>query len=702
MSASAPKAHTHTNYRPDIDGLRALAVSLVVIFHAFPAHLPGGLIGVDVFFVISGYLITGIIFNSLENNRFSYLDFYSRRVRRIIPVLLLVLASAYVFGWATLYPDDYQTLGKHMAAASGFASNFVYMGEAGYFDAEAEAKPLLHLWSLAIEEQFYLLWPLSMVLIYKYLKNKTLHRNILLSALFFISFITCLYLSFSNPTAAYYFSFARFWELLFGAGLVFMQRRTNSQDLGKPQAIDQSPHLMSLAGAALLLVSLFLINKESVFPGYLALLPCLGTALLIASGKHAFVNRYILSFKPLVFLGLLSYSFYMWHWPVLYFTRNLFPNPSEFQSLAAVLLSLGFAGIGYFIYEQPIRRLSRHRSAIVLIALLLFFGLLGYNTFARDGLDFREVNSRPSIQQGLATARATTLAPATFDLKFSRHATDAAALLHMGSRLRNNRADYKVMEADANQINNKDLFCSSAKGHEQSSACPTQPIHSSAANAAPSVTALVIGDSHAGNFLDALQMAYPEVTFVPFIEGGCVPIAKRYVRADNLCGQMLSKAKQYVQQHPVALVILASRWLASFEEVGEDLDFYRVHAKKIALAGPSLMFDTDVHRLLSDLSPNDTDMNAFFASHVVADKLRLNQHMQAYASRQAIGYIDKIDLFCAEGFCPLISDGQLTIFDKGHVTRTGSKHVAQRLLQHHALPRLLSAQGRVVINSVTP
>ncbi|RPH39749.1 MAG: acyltransferase, partial [Desulfobulbaceae bacterium] len=153
------KISTDHHYRPDIDGLRAIAVTLVLIFHAFPESLPGGFVGVDVFFVISGYLISGLIFADLQKERFSFADFYARRIRRIFPALILVLTVSSLLGWFLLLPDEYSQLGKHVAGGAGFVSNFVLLGEAGYFDSEAELKPLLHLWSLGIEEQFYFIWP---------------------------------------------------------------------------------------------------------------------------------------------------------------------------------------------------------------------------------------------------------------------------------------------------------------------------------------------------------------------------------------------------------------------------------------------------------------------------------------------------------------------------------------------------------------
>lgn len=204
---------THPKYRADIDGLRAIAVLSVVIFHAFPKLLVGGFIGVDIFFVISGFLISTIIMGSLEQNSFSFIEFYSRRIKRIFPALLLVLIASFVFGWFMLLADEYKQLGKHIAGGAGFVSNFFFWNESGYFDNAAETKPLLHLWSLGIEEQFYIIWPLLLWLSWK-------NRFSLLTStiiVIVISFALNVVKVQSDTTAAFYSPQTRFWELLAGS-----------------------------------------------------------------------------------------------------------------------------------------------------------------------------------------------------------------------------------------------------------------------------------------------------------------------------------------------------------------------------------------------------------------------------------------------------------------------------------------------------
>ncbi|MDP3004588.1 acyltransferase, partial [Methylotenera sp.] len=215
---------THPKYRPDIDGLRAVAVLSVVIYHAFPKFIRGGFIGVDIFFVISGFLISTIIFGSLERNSFNFIEFYSRRIKRIFPALLLVLTASFVFGWFALLADEYKQLGKHIAGGAGFISNFLFWKESGYFDNAAETKPLLHLWSLGIEEQFYIVWPLLLWLAWKKRFN-LLTITILVAVISFALNISKVH---SDAVAAFYSPQTRFWELLVGSVLAYMTMHRRS------------------------------------------------------------------------------------------------------------------------------------------------------------------------------------------------------------------------------------------------------------------------------------------------------------------------------------------------------------------------------------------------------------------------------------------------------------------------------------------
>ena len=387
--STAPQLHP--TYRSDIDGLRALAVLSVVLFHAFPEILPGGFTGVDVFFVISGFLISTILYSNLEAGRFSILDFYGRRIRRIFPALILVLASCYALGWFVLLPDEFAQLGKHMAGGAGFVQNFILWGESGYFDNSAETKPLLHLWSLGIEEQFYIVWPILLWLGYR-LRLNLLSITVLIAIISFALNIRGINVT-KDLTATFYSPQTRFWELLIGGTAAYLTLYPNIKFKHRISRVLKSVHsawiaivwdsqkqiekqvlasaftatearlkyfsganLCSIAGLLLLILGMILINKHRAFPGWWALMPTIGAVLLIIAGPLAVINRTLLSNKLMVALGLISYPLYLWHWAILSFLRIMQGEvPLWWYRVLAVLLAVGLSILTYKFIEKPIR-----------------------------------------------------------------------------------------------------------------------------------------------------------------------------------------------------------------------------------------------------------------------------------------------------------------------------------------------------------
>lgn len=349
-----------TPYRADIDGLRAIAVLSVVIFHAFPTFLQGGFVGVDVFFVISGFLITSIILKQVAVSTFSLSHFYANRIRRIFPALLLVLIFCLVIGWFSLTADEYKQLGFHAAGGALFIDNFIFWRESGYFDNPAETKPLLHLWSLAIEEQFYLVWPLVLVFILRYTKA--------VARVFMILTLTSLAYSAwkvgVNPIADFFSPLTRAWELLLGGLLAYA--------LFKNVTLKTSQgNIASMAGLLLIASAILLINKASAFPGLWAILPTLGAMLLIWA-KDSYINQKILAHPLLVGIGLISYPLYLWHWPLLIFAR-IFEGetPTVFIRVALVLVSVILAWATYQFIEKPIRFSKRSKWLIATLCILM-------------------------------------------------------------------------------------------------------------------------------------------------------------------------------------------------------------------------------------------------------------------------------------------------------------------------------------------
>ena len=399
---ATPISHlSHPQYRHDIDGLRAIAVLSVVAFHAFPVWVKGGYIGVDVFFVISGFLISTIIFENLEKGTFSFGEFYARRIKRIFPALTLVLVASLIIGWLVLLPDELNQLGKHVVAGAGFVSNLVLWSEAGYFDNSADTKPLLHLWSLGVEEQFYIIWPLLLWLASR--QHFSLFTLVILVALF--SFTFNINAVSQDPVATFYSPLTRFWELLCGTLLAWYSLHKAEflvgikKMLGKVvpssciKRIDSKEgrwlsNSFSAVGFLLLGYGFWSIDKELSFPGYWAVLPVLGAVLIILAGPEAWLNRKILSHRFFVWFGLISYPLYLWHWPILSFARIIHFDvpPLKFRVLA-VAVSILLAWLTVKFIEKPFR-FGSQRSALKVTTLCSLICIVAISGITVSQLDF--------------------------------------------------------------------------------------------------------------------------------------------------------------------------------------------------------------------------------------------------------------------------------------------------------------------------
>jgi len=364
-------------YRPDIDGLRGLAVTSVILFHLFPEFFPGGFIGVDFFFVISGYLISSILFIEIDQQHFSLQDFYARRIRRIFPALILVMTATLLAGYPLLLSNEYQHLGKHALAGSTFTSNFTLWYESGYFDLESYTKPFLHLWSLAIEEQFYIFWPIFIWIMWRL----NLNRLLWVFGILLASFICNVALANINPIADFYSPLTRFWELLLGA-LLPLLAFNHSQS---------RQNFYALLGAILGILGILLISKDRNFPGFWALLPTLSAFFLILAGKDSWINSRLLCSRSLVWLGLISYPLYLWHWSLISLSYILNNGMPSMQWRASLLLISVVLSIGtYLAIEKPIRfGLNKRFNTYACTGGLFFVGLFGLWILTSHGLPNR-------------------------------------------------------------------------------------------------------------------------------------------------------------------------------------------------------------------------------------------------------------------------------------------------------------------------
>jgi peptidoglycan/LPS O-acetylase OafA/YrhL len=397
------------DYRPDIDGLRAIAVLAVIGFHAFPARIRGGFVGVDVFFVISGYLISTILLTGMERDSFRFSQFYIRRIRRIFPALIVVLLGCLMVGWLALFSVEYTALGKHVAASAAFVSNFVLWNEVGYFDKVAATKPLLHIWSLGIEEQFYITWPL---LLYLTWKRKAAMLTILL-LLLVVSFTLNVRSVHAQPAADFYSPLTRFWELMAGAVLAYLSiyredllrtfrklPRSTLQTIGASAAAGfLASEITAVTGMLLIVAGVLTIDETSGFPGWWALLPVLGTCLLIASGPLTWINNKLLAARGLVAIGLISYPLYLWHWPLLSFVRIIGgQTPSLEVATASIFLSVALAWLTYLVVEKPLRfgKLASTK-AVILFVTMCMIGSAGYVVYLSNGFAFRNASAEDIV-----------------------------------------------------------------------------------------------------------------------------------------------------------------------------------------------------------------------------------------------------------------------------------------------------------------
>lgn len=374
-------------FRKDLNGLRAIAVVAVVLFHFNASWMPGGFAGVDVFFVISGFLMTGIIFRGIEQKNFSILRFYVARANRIIPALAVLCLFLLVFGWFYLTPLDYKALGKHAAGSMGFLSNFMYMRESGYFDAASREKWLLHTWSLSVEWQFYIIYPLVLVAMRKFMSVDTMKVTILAST--FLGFIFCIFATYKFPNGAYYLLPTRAWELMIG-GVAYLYPFVLKEHRKK---------LVEWFGLVLIICSYFLISKDSPWPGYLAIFPVLGSFLIIQSQRNDSIITGNLAFQK---IGAWSYSIYLWHWPLV--VAIYYFSLIEFYIYLGIALSvlLGFLSNKYIEkikFTNAFSNLLDYLKFKPLYATLVV-SIIGTVIFASGGLnvDFRWGANSPRAQ----------------------------------------------------------------------------------------------------------------------------------------------------------------------------------------------------------------------------------------------------------------------------------------------------------------
>lgn len=620
------------NYRPDIDGLRAIAILAVLAFHAFPTALPGGFIGVDIFFVISGFLITSIILRSLDSDGFSYRDFYARRVKRIFPALALVLVATFAVGWHVLSPSELAQLGKHAAAGAGFVSNFAFWSEAGYFDSAAETKPLLHLWSLAIEEQFYLVWPLLLGLAWN--RKRRIFGVVLAVAA--VSFAINVAIVQSHQTAAFYSPASRFWELMVGGMLACWRLRG-------PRARSAAlSHAQSAAGLALIVLGLIFIRGGAAFPGWWALLPTLGAFLCIAAGPAGIMNRYLLGARPMVWIGLISYPLYLWHWPLLAYARIIDVGGGEWTVRAAALvLSFVLAYMTFKFLEFPIRKRAWNRVAgSVLVVPMVAVFAFGLGTYMANGFGFR--------------LEGTPLAFASHDYDF--------------------KTDSRSGECWASSTDTPDSYAKSCVDPKDGSGKPL---------------VMVWGDSHAGRFAPGLRREVAgKARLAVFARDSCPPIVEfAYPRCVEANSYVLS---QVIKIKPDTVVLFGhwAYYLASPSKLSlQDLQSTAAQLKlagvsRIILMGPAPTWTEPLPKVLVKLHRDGGAIPVRATFKLAEATVEADETMARFAANAGVEYFSTFKAMCNEEGCltyTVNSPEGLTTWDYGHLTTSGAQYVARQM-----------------------
>ncbi|WP_316228870.1 acyltransferase family protein [Bradyrhizobium sp. SZCCHNR1070] len=633
-------------YRPDVDGLRAVAVICVVLFHAFPTLLPGGFIGVDVFFVISGYLITSIIVSDLDDNKFSFLTFYARRVRRIFPALLTVLIICLIAGWFLLLSAEYEQLGKHAAGGAAFIANFMFWKEANYFDTSANTKILLHLWSLGVEEQYYLVWPAMVWAAWRVRLNLVVLTAILLLA----SFAFNLHIAPLNPPAAFYSPFSRFWELSAGgllACIAHLRPTLLRESLTVPFA-----NAASLIGALMIGVAVLMITPKVTFPGWWAVLPVLGTCLLVVAGQRAWINSRILANRYVVGIGLISYPLYLWHWPLLAFAQNVYDGPSALLRGELVAASVVLAWATYRFIELPVRygkplqmtRIVGLATAMVCVAL---FGVYDVLTAGIPG----RLKDR------------------------AEYASYFEGYLYDGSKHTVERAE--ISQNQCNFYSWNSPFPTNGPRDAIDPECYTR-------NAPKSV--LILGDSNAADLYYGLKQVLPQdISTLLIFSSGCPvrPLNDAQIKEDH-CNMTNHFALERIKQDPPDVVLMSSN--SSF-----DINYIRSYSilirklgvKHIFVLGQRPHWKPYLYKTILKYYWYSTPH--YISGHQDDELLELgNKFESQLKSNEPFEYVEQRSAFCnADGCLTYLGDDRKTgliTFDDAHLRPFASVYLAEKQL----------------------
>lgn len=624
-------------YRPDVDGLRAIAVLSVVLYHAGLWPFTGGFIGVDVFFVISGYLITSIIHHDISVGQFTIAGFYARRIRRILPALLATVAASAIAASYILLPDDFDAFGDSVAATALAASNFLFWRDQAYFATASEAKPLLHTWSLGVEEQFYVLFPILLVLLGKHQKRVTL----VLAGTAVLSFCVAAWSVSKAPQAAFFLLPSRAWELMLGALLA----------LGAIPALKDARSREVAAAAGLLLIGVGTVaySAETPFPGVAALLPCLGAGLVIHTGASgsSWVGS-ALGLRPIVFIGLISYSLYLWHWPILVFARYLNVVPlNGWQTAGVAVASFVAAVLSWALVERPFRRQGGHPT----VALRWGLATIG----------------------GMAVAGAAIMAADGLPSRY-----DAATLRYIAMLKKENF--YDIYDRG-----NCFLDYDQRAAHYNPADC----LPDSSKHGRPRV--LIWGDSFAAHLYPGVKAVLKErgAEVGQYTATSCRPLPQEKGR----CAEMYRSLPDFlVRSAPMDAIIISSFWEPYVRRLGEDdfrarltesIGVAKRYSRQVILVGQSPTFGQQVPLtpILKPTTRNDEQLLLPGREYRAVNDL-----LASIAQETGAKFYDPLSDGCDNLQCLAMLKGEPLHWDNAHLTLTGSIFYAGKLVRLLDLP----------------
>jgi peptidoglycan/LPS O-acetylase OafA/YrhL len=611
----------HPAYRADIDGLRAIAVAAVFAYHLQISWFRGGFVGVDIFFVISGYLIGSIIIGEAKRSRFSLARFYVRRIRRILPAFFAMVFCVFMLSAFLLFPIEYEKLSYSTLYSALSVSNIYFFFHSGYFDETSSTQPLLHTWSLAVEEQFYVAFPLLVMAVVRYAPRWLNASLLVLGA---ASLALSAHGAYTDPVAAFYLPHTRAWELLLGA-LVANQ--------GWTRTFSALPrNLLALAGLAMIVLAITAFNAETPFPGAAALLPCGGAALVIAAGQsgRSLVGD-LLSLRPAVFVGLISYSLYLWHWPLIFLQHTNFlltSSGSKFHvRLAIVLCSVAAATLSWQFVEKPFRTPSKTAS----YPKVFTGGFLAMGTLAALAL--------------------VVISGRGFPGRFSPMAVAYASYLDYGqAHFREGKCfivpPYSYADFDHGLCLEQD---SGRKNY------------------------LLIGDSHAAQLWYGLSQLLPDVRVLQATAAGCVPEFAQTARLAASCTELMDYMyKDYLVHNHVDRLLLAARWnKRDFPNIEQVLSWARQRAIPVTIFGPMVEYNLALPRVLAyGAQQGDPKISE---KYLVRGDDELDRALRALAREYGAKYISLVDILCTPAGCATTAeDGSPLEFDTDHVTKAGS------------------------------